>query len=130
MSIDEQIEVLKACKEGKTIQIRDKGSDGDWDNILFSDNENVNWDFCNYEYRVKPEENPDPMTIKMLTEWLAKRKRTCIQDRCQRPILPRLLRLLCFGWRSSDRTVLQGAEIRHWRDTHADKGALLQGLQS
>lgn len=72
MSIDEQVEVLKACKEGKTIQIRDKGSDGDWDNILFSDNKNVNWDFCNYEYRVKPEENPDPMTIKMLTEWLAR----------------------------------------------------------
>lgn len=72
MSIDEQIEVLKAYKEGKTIQMRDRDPKGNWFRRPSLNGGYPSFDFAHYDYRVESEENTDPMTIEMLTEWLAK----------------------------------------------------------
>lgn len=72
MTLDEQIEIIKACKEGKDIQARARDSDNKWSDFYFTDPEYATWRFDKYDYRVKPMENTDPMTIEMLTEWLAK----------------------------------------------------------
>jgi len=52
MTHDEMIAVIQAHRDGKTIQFRDRDSQGKWDDlhpVCFSAN------FGTYDYRVKPE---------------------------------------------------------------------------
>lgn len=52
MTIDQQIAVMQAFKEGKTIEYKNKAHDG------WSVNSDPAWNFDDYDYRVKPEPNP------------------------------------------------------------------------
>lgn len=72
MSIDEQIAVMNAFKDGKTIQMRERNSIGDWFRKPSFKGGFHSFNFVQYDYRVKPEENSDLMTFEMLTEWLAR----------------------------------------------------------
>lgn len=50
MTIDEMIAVLRAAKEGKVIQFRDKEQQLKWHDCILQ-----SWNFHLYDYRVKPE---------------------------------------------------------------------------
>lgn len=51
MKTEEMIEVMKAYTEGKRIEIKSKQDENDnWTDISYS-----NWDWLNYDYRVKQE---------------------------------------------------------------------------
>ena len=52
MTIDEMIAVLQAFKEGKKIQLRSYGSNGEWTNLTVP---SPIWDFANCIYRIAPE---------------------------------------------------------------------------
>lgn len=52
MIIEKQFEILKACKEGKTIQVKLKDSNNDWSDIQ---NPEYSFNFSRCEYRIKPE---------------------------------------------------------------------------
>ena len=71
MSIDEQIAVMKAYSEGKTIQSRVKDRFVD----EWTDVPDPHWNFGEWDYRVKPENEgakAERMTNRQLAEWLAK----------------------------------------------------------
>ena len=54
-TLQEKIAVLKAMEEGSTIQYSETdGEEDDWEDLLTGE-----LDFGMYEYRVKPNENPD-----------------------------------------------------------------------
>ena len=48
MNTDEMIEVMQAYARGETIEVSDKGA-GNW-----GETKHPLWDWCNFEYRVKP----------------------------------------------------------------------------
>lgn len=51
MTTDEMIEIMKASQEGKRIEIKSKLSENDaWTDITFP-----NWNWVEYDYRIKPE---------------------------------------------------------------------------
>ena len=50
MTHDEMIAVIQAHRDGKAIQFCGYGMAGAWDDVIHPD-----WDFANYEYRIKPE---------------------------------------------------------------------------
>lgn len=51
--IDRMIAVLQAFNEGKTIQLRHRNDDAaDWVDVGVS----TEWDWCTFDYRIKPEE--------------------------------------------------------------------------
>lgn len=58
MNTNEQIAVMTAYAEGKMIQMRRHNSDK-WEDVLI---ENVLWNWCDRDYRVKPEEVTLPKT--------------------------------------------------------------------
>lgn len=71
MSIDEQIAVMKAYSEGKTIQSRVKDRFGD----EWTDVPDPHWNFGEWDYRVKPENEgtkAERMTNRQLAELMAK----------------------------------------------------------
>lgn len=49
MTDDEILKVVRAHKDGKAIQRRDKRYDGEWEDVA-----TPTWDFDSYEYRTKP----------------------------------------------------------------------------
>lgn len=54
MTTDEMIEIMKASQEGKRIEIKSKLSENDaWTDITFP-----NWNWVEYDYRIKPENKP------------------------------------------------------------------------
>lgn len=56
MTTEEMIEVMKAYTEGKRIEFKSKHDENDnWDDISYS-----NWDWRNYDYRVKQESTYRP----------------------------------------------------------------------
>lgn len=58
MTHDEIIEVVKAHRDGKEIQSKNKNwSDSQWCNT-----NGPAWDFVSYDYRIKPEEKFIPWT--------------------------------------------------------------------
>ena len=50
MTHDEMIAVIQAHRDGKAIQFCGYGMAGAWDDVIHPD-----WDFANYNYRIKPE---------------------------------------------------------------------------
>lgn len=68
MTTKEQIEVMKACLDGKKIQYKPKNSLDIWKN---TNDPKWNWQFG--DYRIQPEdEEPQKMTARQLAEWCAK----------------------------------------------------------
>ena len=55
MTIDEQIAVLTAWKEGKTIEFRGQDSTGAWLEMVRPEKYTPLWDFGMFNYRVKHE---------------------------------------------------------------------------
>ncbi len=69
MSIDEQIAVMKAFKEGKTIECKVKNDDND----PWTETKSPTWNFAVCEYRIKPEKTEiERMTNRQLSELIAK----------------------------------------------------------
>lgn len=75
-STKEKIEVMKAYTEGKKIEIKSKQDKNDeWGDIRYS-----NWDWANYEYRIKPEKKeptyrPYKSQGELLTDFWAKNEK-------------------------------------------------------
>lgn len=68
MTTKEQIEVMKACLDGKKIQYKPKNSLDIWKN---TNDPKWNWQFG--DYRIQPEdEEPQKMTARQLAEWCAR----------------------------------------------------------
>lgn len=67
MTTKEMIAVMKAYEEGKKIEYKTT-TYGTWKDMDFV----PNWNWGEYDYRIKPEEKPVRMTNRQLAEWLAR----------------------------------------------------------
>ena len=55
MTNDEIIKVVQAHSEGKTIQVRILEFTGRWGDVpAWGDNQSPEWNFCFFEYRIRP----------------------------------------------------------------------------
>lgn len=69
MTTKEMIAVMQAYEEGKKIQCRDSWKEG----LCWHDICEPSWNWYNYDYRIKPEEEkPQRMTNRQFAEWCGK----------------------------------------------------------